>query len=68
MASTDESQLASLDAPTDPLMGSDSQQLKDESRPGDHLALYTAVVRFYQLPIQTRTPDRSLGLCIGDCP
>jgi hypothetical protein len=49
MASTDEPQSASLDAPTDPLMGSDSQLLKDESRPGDRLALYTAVVRFSRL-------------------
>jgi hypothetical protein len=68
MASTDEPHLASLDPPTDPLMGSDNQQLRDESRPGDSLALYTAVVRFSQLLIQTRTPDRSLDLCIGDYP
>jgi hypothetical protein len=56
MASTDEPHLASLDAPTDPLMGSDDQQLRDESRPGDRPALYSGVVRFSQLPIQTRTP------------
>jgi len=58
MASTDEPHSASLDAPTDPLMGSDNQQLKDESRSGDRLAFYTAVVRFPQLLIQIRTtPD-----------
>lgn len=39
-------------------MGNNNQQLSRESRPGDRLALYTALVR---LPIQTpsRTPDRS---------
>jgi hypothetical protein len=42
MASTDEQLSASL---TDPLMGNNVQHLKDESRPGDRLALYTALVR-----------------------
>jgi hypothetical protein len=57
MASTDdESHSASLDAPTDPLMGSDVQQLRDESRPGDRFALYTALVRFSQLPISNSDP------------
>ena len=45
MTSTDEPHYA----PTDPLLGSDNQQLRDESRPGDSLALYTAVVRFSQV-------------------
>lgn len=69
MASTDEPNSASLDTLTDPLMGTDDQhqQLKDESRPGDRLALYTALVRPFQLLIQIRTPDCFLGLHIGDC-
>jgi hypothetical protein len=66
MASADEPHSASLDTPTDPLMGSDNQQFK-ESRPGDRLALYTAVVRFSQFPNSDPTPDCSLiGLGIGD--
>lgn len=46
MAST-----TSLDTPTDPLMGSDVQQPRDETRPGDRPALYVALVRFSQLLI-----------------
>ena len=58
MTSADEPISASLDAPTVPLMGTDSQQLKDESRHGDRLALYTAFVCYVsQLVIQTPTPD-----------
>lgn len=45
MASADEPLSASLDPPTVPLMGSDnSQHLTDESRPGDRLTFYTALV------------------------
>ncbi|KAN0124367.1 hypothetical protein V8E52_002016 [Russula decolorans] len=55
MASTDEPHSASLDAPTDPLMGSDNQQLKDESRSGDRLALYTAVASALILLLSTWT-------------
>jgi hypothetical protein len=51
MAST-----TSLDAPTDPLLGSDVQQLRDESRPGDRLALYIALVCFSQLLVPTSDP------------
>jgi hypothetical protein len=45
MASADEPLSASLDEPTVPLMGTnDSQHLSDESRPGDRLTFYTALV------------------------
>ena len=47
-------------------MGSDNQQIKDEYRRGDRLALFTALVRIFQPSIQIPTPGRSLGLCIGD--
>jgi hypothetical protein len=57
MASTDQPLSPSLPTPTDPLMGNNNLQ---ESRHGDSLALYTALVRSYQLSIpmliQTPTP------------
>jgi hypothetical protein len=65
MASADEPLSASLDAPTDPLMGNNSQHLSDESRPGDRLTFYTALVCVPVPPCQSLTPDRSLGLRIG---
>ncbi len=56
MATTEEPNSPTLDAPTDPLMGRDEQQLRDESRPGDRLALYTALVRLSQTPYPDLDP------------
>ncbi|KAF8479208.1 hypothetical protein DFH94DRAFT_748426 [Russula ochroleuca] len=53
MASADEPLSASLDAPTDPLMGNNSQHLSDESRPGDRLTFYTALASALVLLLST---------------
>ena len=48
-SSEDEPLSASSHLPTDPLMGSNDQHIKDNSRPGDDVAFYTALVRIYSL-------------------
>jgi len=45
--SDDEPLSASSPSPTDPLMGNNNQHIKDESRSGDGVAFYTALVRRY---------------------
>jgi len=45
----DEPLSASSHLPTDPLMGSNDQHIKDDSRPGDGVTFYTTLVRIYSL-------------------
>lgn len=62
MASADEPLSASLDAQTDPLMGT-NDHIKPESRPGDRPALYTALVTSSRLShIQSLTPSQASAL------
>ena len=49
--SEDEPPSASSPSPTDPLMGGNNQHVKDESRPGDGVAFYTALVRRYSITL-----------------
>lgn len=65
MASADEPHSASLDEPTAPLMGT-NDHIKDESRPGDGPALYTALVLSSPLPLIRSLIYRHLGLRTGD--
>ena len=71
--SDDEPLSASSDLPTDtdPLMG--NQHIKDESRSGDGVAFYTALVRRYLIifpprPPSDSRPHRSLGGRFGEQP
>ena len=48
-SSEDEPLSASSHLPTDPLMGGNDQHIKDDSRPGDGVAFYIALVRIYSL-------------------
>ena len=48
-SSEDELLSASSHLPTDPLMGTNDQHIKDDARPGDGVAFYITLVRIYGL-------------------
>lgn len=68
-SSEDELLSASPHLPTDPLMGTNDQHIKDDSRPGDGVAFYITLVRssrhVFHFIRSSLTPYHSLGLGSG---